>query len=180
MPGAFIYATGKVTNDFTFRQSQKDERHDFLTFQMAHNNGYYTDNGTWETTSTLWLTVKAFGALARNARGAVAKGRPVMVHGELRHESFTGVDGQRRSLLELRADAIGLNLRSCGAEYTGTGSRSRDLPQAGETPVAATGTDGALAANGGSPRLAVVGTGTSDGDGDPGAAEPPTDDEPPF
>ena len=31
---------------------------------MAANNGYPGEDGTWVQTSTLWLNVKAFGALA--------------------------------------------------------------------------------------------------------------------
>ncbi|ADG78002.1 Single-strand binding protein/Primosomal replication protein n OS=Tsukamurella paurometabola (strain ATCC 8368 / DSM / CCUG 35730 / CIP 100753 / JCM 10117/ KCTC 9821 / NBRC 16120 / NCIMB 702349 / NCTC 13040) OX=521096 GN=Tpau_1374 PE=4 SV=1 [Tsukamurella paurometabola] len=132
MPGVMIYAAGYVTNDLTYRQSARDERHDFLSFTMAHNNGYIDDNGVWQQTSTLWLNVKAFGALARNARGVIAKGRPVMVHGELKHETFDGADGHKHSSLDLKADGIGLNLRLCGAMYTGPGERTREAaPAAG-------------------------------------------------
>ncbi|CAM3826679.1 MULTISPECIES: single-stranded DNA-binding protein [Tsukamurella] len=126
MPGVMIYAAGYVTNDLTYRESARGERHDFLSFTMAHNNGFFDESGTWRQTSTLWLNVKAFGALARNARGAIAKGRPVLVHGELKHETFDGADGHKHSSLDLKADSIGLNLRLCSALYTGSGERTRE------------------------------------------------------
>ena len=128
MPGVMIYAAGKVTNDIRYRESAKDHRHDFLSFSMAQNNGYPGEDGTWVQTSTLWLNVKAFGALARNARAVIAKGRPVLVHGELRHQPYDGADGHRHNYLELKADAIGLNLRFCAAGYLGPGEKTRDIP----------------------------------------------------
>jgi single-strand DNA-binding protein len=131
MPGVLVFAAGNVTNDLTYRESARDQRHDFLSFTMAANSGYLDDNGEWKQTSTVWLNVKAFGALARNARAVIAKGRPVMVHGELKHETFDGTDGQRHSSLDLKADAIGLNLRMCASQYVGTGERYREVvPQA--------------------------------------------------
>ncbi|BDH56611.1 single-stranded DNA-binding protein [Tsukamurella sp. PLM1] len=137
MPGVFIFAAGNVTNDLTYRQSDKDPRHDFLSFTMAANNGFW-EGESWRQTSTVWLNVKAFGALARNARGVIAKGRPVMVHGELKHETFDGTDGHKHSSLDLKADAIGLNLRMCAAQYVGK-EQTRVLP-----PVP--GVDGAVGA----------------------------------
>jgi single-strand DNA-binding protein len=139
MPGVMIYAAGKVTNDLTYRESAKDHRHDFLSFTMAHNNGYPGEDGQWIQTSTLWLNVKAFGALARNARAVIAKGRPLLVHGELRHVPYDGADGHRHNYLELKADGIGLNLRFCAAGYVGLGERTREIPP--ETLAAAFGAD---------------------------------------
>ncbi|NMD55545.1 MULTISPECIES: single-stranded DNA-binding protein [Tsukamurella] len=127
MPGVLVFAAGNVTNDLTYRESTRDQRHDFLSFTMAANNGYLDENGEWKQTSTVWLNVKAFGALARNARAVIAKGRPVIVHGELKHETFDGADGQRHSSLDLKADAIGLNLRMCASQYVGTGERYREI-----------------------------------------------------
>ncbi|MBS4100228.1 single-stranded DNA-binding protein [Tsukamurella paurometabola] len=133
MPGVLVFAAGNVTNDLTYRESARDQRHDFLSFTMAANNGYLDDNGEWKQTSTVWLNVKAFGALARNARAVIAKGRPVIVHGELKHETFDGADGQRHSSLDLKADAIGLNLRMCASQYVGTGERYREITPPLET-----------------------------------------------
>lgn len=136
MPGVFIFAAGNVTNDLTYRESAKEARHDFLSFTMAANNGFW-EGEEWRQTSTVWLNVKAFGALARNARAVIAKGRPVMVHGELKHETFDGSDGHKHSSLDLKADAIGLNLRMCASQYVGRGEPYREL-----TPAASPTADG--------------------------------------
>ena len=45
----------------------------------------------------------------------------------LKHETFDGADGQRHSSLDLKADAIGLNLRMCASQYVGTGERYREV-----------------------------------------------------
>ncbi|TWS22733.1 single-stranded DNA-binding protein [Tsukamurella sputi] len=151
MPGVLVFAAGNVTNDLTYRESARDQRHDFLSFTMAANNGYLDENGEWKQTGTVWLNVKAFGALARNARAVIAKGRPVMVHGELKHETFDGADGQRHSSLDLKADAIGLNLRMCASQYVGVGERYREIsPQA--TGAGPTGTPGEDAGDGCAPQ----------------------------
>lgn len=150
MPGVMIYAAGFVTNDLTYRESARDERHDFLGFTMAHNSGFVDDNGDWRQTGTLWLNVKAFGALARNARGVIAKGRPVIVHGELKHEIYDGSDGNKHSSLDLKADGIGLNLRLCSAVYTGVGERTRQIASAtvdGAPPAPQDGPDAAPASD---------------------------------
>lgn len=157
MPGVLVFAAGNVTNDLTYRESARDQRHDFLSFTMAANNGYLDDNGEWKQTSTVWLNVKAFGALARNARAVIAKGRPVIVHGELKHETFDGADGQRHSSLDLKADAIGLNLRMCASQYVGTGERYREVAP---PPLETVGADPAAATASGAPGA----------DGDPGGA----------
>lgn len=148
MPGVLVFAAGNVTNDLTYRESARDQRHDFLSFTMAANNGYLDDNGEWKQTSTVWLNVKAFGALARNARAVIAKGRPVIVHGELKHETFDGADGQRHSSLDLKADAIGLNLRMCASQYVGTGERYREVAATPLETVAGAAAGGAEAADG--------------------------------
>lgn len=136
MPGVLVFAAGNVTNDLTYRESARDQRHDFLSFTMAANNGYLDENGEWKQTGTVWLNVKAFGALARNARAVIAKGRPVMVHGELKHETFDGADGHRHSSLDLKADAIGLNLRMCASQYVGRGEAYREMASAPMETVA--------------------------------------------
>ncbi|WP_280512888.1 hypothetical protein [Tsukamurella pseudospumae] len=41
MPGVLVFAAGNVTNDLTYRESVRDQRHDFLSFTMAANNGYW-------------------------------------------------------------------------------------------------------------------------------------------
>ena len=156
MPGVLVFAAGNVTNDLTYRESARDQRHDFLSFTMAANNGYLDENGQWKQTGTVWLNVKAFGALARNARAVIAKGRPVMVHGELKHETFDGADGQRHSSLDLKADAIGLNLRMCASQYVGKGEPYRELaPQA--SGAVAEGASAEAAGPAGREGLVVVG-----------------------
>ncbi|GAA4398480.1 single-stranded DNA-binding protein [Tsukamurella soli] len=174
MAAVRIFAAGKVTTDLRFTQSAKGPDNDFLSFAMAHNSGRYQDDGTWVQTSTLWLNVKAFGRLARNARGAVAKGRPVVVHGELRHEPYIGADGQKRNSLELHADAIGLNLRHCTAEYMGFGERTREALVAAPQVTQPDGAGDPF----GAPPDTVGDAAQPDGAGKPPAAVGA--DEPPF
>ncbi len=164
MPGVLVFAAGNVTNDLTYRESARDQRHDFLSFTMAANNGYLDDNGEWKQTSTVWLNVKAFGALARNARAVIAKGRPVIVHGELKHESFDGADGQRHSSLDLKADAIGLNLRMCASQYVGKGEPYREVIPAPLETVSEGAADGAVPGSA-SPGSAAPGSAAPGNDG---------------
>lgn len=91
-----------------------------LSFRMA-SNSRRMDRGTGEWTDgpTLYLTVSCWRRLVDGAAGAVGKGRPVIVHGQIRTNSYVTGDGERRADLEMKADTVGLDLSRCEVEYRG-------------------------------------------------------------
>ncbi|MBX9246848.1 single-stranded DNA-binding protein [Actinotalea ferrariae] len=65
--------------------------------------------GGWTDGRTEWITVKAFRDVAFNVAASVRKGDPMIVHGRLHTEEWTGENGPRTSLV-LEASALGHDL----------------------------------------------------------------------
>jgi single-strand DNA-binding protein len=53
----------------------------------------------------------AFGQLAENIAESLSKGSAVVVSGRLRSQSWSDETGQRRSEVQMLADAVGVSLR---------------------------------------------------------------------
>lgn len=94
--------------------------------------------GRWEDAGTLWVSVKAWQALATHAAASLAHGDPVVVHGRLTAESWQREDGTRATRQVVVASTVGHDLAR------GTSVFTKAAPPTGERPggtAAATGTD---------------------------------------
>lgn len=69
---------------------------------------------SWVDGESLYLSVSCWRRLAENAASLV-KGDPVIVSGKLRTREWTTEQGERRSVVELEANAIGPDLARCAA-----------------------------------------------------------------
>ncbi len=69
---------------------------------------------SWIDGDSLYLSVKCWRRLAENAASLV-KGDPVIVSGKLRTREWTTEQGERRSVVELEANAVGPDLARCTA-----------------------------------------------------------------
>ena len=134
----------------------------FTSFRLATTPRYYDQRqGGWADRSTEWLTVKAFRDVAFNVAASIRKGDPVLVHGRLSTEEWTGEKGPRTTLV-LDATALGHDLTRGTARFarrTHTGGQGH--------PVA----DGAAPHDG-------TGDAGPTSDGVPQDAEPARDQEP--
>lgn len=82
----------------------------FTSFRMASTRRYYDRvAGAWVDGRTQWFTVKAWRQQAHNVAASLRKSDPVIVHGRLVTEEWTGTEGPRTSLV-LEAIAIGPDL----------------------------------------------------------------------
>jgi single-strand DNA-binding protein len=92
----------------------------FTTFRMASTRRWFDrDKGVWADGRTEWFTVKSWRSAARNVAESLRKGDPVVVHGRLSTEEWTGPDGSRTTLV-LDAIAIGPDLAYGSARYSRT------------------------------------------------------------
>ncbi|MPZ65538.1 MAG: single-stranded DNA-binding protein [Pseudonocardiaceae bacterium] len=66
----------------------------------------------WVDGESLYLAVSCWRQLAENV-SSLAKGDPVIVSGKLRTREWTTEQGERRSVVELEASAIGPDLARC-------------------------------------------------------------------
>jgi single-strand DNA-binding protein len=83
-----------------------------------------TDSG-WEDVDTTWWTVTAWRQLAENVAESLSKGDEVIVVGKVKQREYETAEGEKRSITEVTADAIGPNLRSATAR-TNRISRSQN------------------------------------------------------
>ncbi|MEJ2865311.1 single-stranded DNA-binding protein [Actinomycetospora flava] len=68
-------------------------------------------SGEWTDGDALFLRAVAWGPLAEHAAESLSKGDRVVVTGRLRQRSFETAEGQRRQVIELEVDEVGVSLR---------------------------------------------------------------------
>ncbi|ASR03845.1 MULTISPECIES: single-stranded DNA-binding protein [Gordonia] len=125
---------GTVVSEPRRRQTTTGE--DVISFRVACTSRRIDKrSGEWVDGPTLYLTVSCWRRLLAGVGLAIAKGRPVMAHGQIKTNEYPTADGSRRSDLEMTAVAVGLDLSRCIVTYRGTPSSERDIAAA--LPVAA-------------------------------------------
>jgi single-strand DNA-binding protein len=86
-----------------------------LNFRVACNERRFDSaSESWVNGESLYLSVSCWRRLAENAASLV-KGDPVIVRGKLRTREWATEQGERRSVVELEASAIGPDLARCAA-----------------------------------------------------------------
>jgi single-strand DNA-binding protein len=86
-----------------------------LNFRVACNERRFDSaSESWVDGESLYLSASCWRRLAENAASLV-KGDPVIVRGKLRTREWTTEQGERRSVVELEATAIGPDLARCTA-----------------------------------------------------------------
>ena len=134
MNETLVTIVGNVVSDVRRHRSTTD---DHVTFRVA-NNARRFDRETegWVDGDRLYTTVSCWRRLATGVAGSLGKGDPVVVTGRLYTRNFQTDDGQRRSVTELEATAVGPDLGRCTASVH---RRRRDDEAAGgmaeATPV---------------------------------------------
>ncbi len=88
----------------------------------------------WEEEAS-FFDVVVFGKIAENSAEYLAKGRPVLVEGELTQRRWEGQDGQKRSKVEIVASTVQfLGSRPGGGKGESSGA-SGSLPDDGPPPI---------------------------------------------
>jgi single-strand DNA-binding protein len=86
------------------------------TIGLAVSKRYQKNNEWVEETS--FFNVTAWGQLGENVAASVEKGSRLIVHGELKQRSYETNEGEKRSVVEVNASAIGPDLRFAEASVT--------------------------------------------------------------
>lgn len=112
---------------------------DVAKFRMASNERRYNrETASWVNGDSLYVSVTCWRRLAFGVHACLDKGDPVVVTGRLYTREFE-VDGQRRSMTELEAVAIGPDLARCTVRL-----HRRRSGEADETSAARQGLDEGL------------------------------------
>ncbi len=74
--------------------------------------------GEWRDGDTLFLRCTAWREIAEHMMESVVKGSRVVVVGRLKQRSFELADGDKRTVIELHADEVGVSLRYATAKVT--------------------------------------------------------------
>jgi single-strand DNA-binding protein len=106
-----------------------------LNFRVACTERRFDKaSDSWMDGDSLYLSVNCWRRLAENAASLV-KGDPVIVSGKLRTREWTTDQGERRSVVELEANAVGPDLARCAA--TVRKQRREEPPRAGDDDATA-------------------------------------------
>lgn len=76
------------------------------------------DGDEWVDGDPQFYDVKCWGSLAENVAETVTQGQRVVVFGELEYRSWETDEGDKRSKVEIKAEAIGPDLRWASAHVT--------------------------------------------------------------
>lgn len=103
------------------------------SFRVGCSRRYYSvKDGTWKSTETTWINVRAFRALAENVLRSVSVGDPVIVVGNLSVESWEK-DGVQHTMPAVEAASIGHDL-TYGTDVFAKNEPDRKAEPAAENP----------------------------------------------
>lgn len=112
---------GTVVSEPRRRQTSTGE--EVISFRVACNSRRIDKRSQeWVDGPTLYLTISCWRRLLAGVSAAIDKGRPVIAHGQIKTTEYVNADGERRSDLEMSANAVGLDLSRCVVSYLGNGN----------------------------------------------------------
>jgi len=80
-------------------------------FRMAQTPRDKVAGGTeWKDGEPLWMSVTCWRTLAENVAESLTRGSRVIVHGRLKSRTYETREGEKRTVTELEADAVGPDL----------------------------------------------------------------------
>ena len=125
---AQVTLVGNCTRDPELRYTASGQA--TVSFGLAVNRRWQNrQTNEWEE-AVSYFTVGAWRALAENVAESVHKGARLIVHGRLEQRSWEGIDGQKKSTVEIVADAIGPDLSYATAAVTRNERRDAGRPAA--------------------------------------------------
>lgn len=100
---------GRVVGEAKFKHT--DNGHPMVQFRVKAADRRKGEDGKWADVEALWVTVRAFGALAENAWQSLRDGDQVVVIGKWSTAEWVDADGTQRSAPKFVASAVGAGLQ---------------------------------------------------------------------
>jgi single-strand DNA-binding protein len=111
-----VLLAGRLTRDPELRYTPNGSA--VCNFSLAVNRKHKDQSGRWQDDTT-FINVVAWQAIAENINKHLHKGSPVLVEGRLESRSWETETGQKRSVIEIRADSVRfLERNETGPEQT--------------------------------------------------------------
>ncbi len=98
-----VLLAGRLTRDPELRYTPNGSA--VCNFSLAVNRRHKDQSGRWQDDTT-FINVVAWQAIAENVNKFLHKGSPVLVEGRLESRSWETETGQKRSVIEIRADSV--------------------------------------------------------------------------
>ncbi len=137
-----ITVVGRLVSDPTRRSVGQQ---DVVKFRLASSARRRTEDGTWEPGDSLFLNVNCWGRLVTGVVASLKKGDAVIVVGNVHTSEYDDRDGNRRSSLEMRANAVGpdlsryiVNLQRVSDLRDGETEAPAETGECGDSPIADT------------------------------------------
>lgn len=105
MSNADITVTGNLTADPELKYVAAG--HARLSFSVASNKRFQV-NGEWQE-ETSFFNVVSWRGMAEQSASVLEKGMPVVIKGRLEQRSWETTEGEKRSTVEIVADAIAIS-----------------------------------------------------------------------
>jgi len=115
-----VTLVGRLTRDPELRYIPSGAA--VISFSIAVNRRYKAQDGEWKEDTT-FVNVVAWQALAERLNETLKKGSPVFVEGSLTSRTWETQDGQKRSIVEVRALRV-QSLERAGVE----GKEAEEVP----------------------------------------------------
>lgn len=98
-----VILAGNMTRDPELRYLPSNTA--VCEFGLAINRRFRDRDGN-QKDETCFVDISAFGRQAETINQYMSKGRPILIEGRLRFDSWTGQDGQKRSKLSVIAETF--------------------------------------------------------------------------
>lgn len=108
MPLPTIAIVGNLTADPELRVTNNGKQ--WATFRVACNERRKNEAGDWIDGDSLYIDVTSWRA-AEQIKQQLTKGQRVIVYGTLRSREYEAKSGEKRTAIEINAEAVALQLR---------------------------------------------------------------------
>jgi single-strand DNA-binding protein len=98
-----VFLIGNLTRDPELRYTPQGTA--VATLRMAVNNMFKGKDGQMQK-DTCFINAVVWSKMAEVCNQYLQKGKPVLVEGRLQSRSWQGNDGQKRNVIEVRADRV--------------------------------------------------------------------------
>lgn len=98
-----VLVAGNLTKDPVFRETSN--KTPVVNFSIAANRKYKDSSNQWQE-DVCYVGVVAWNKLAESCKDRLKKGSAVLIEGELQSRTWKTEDGQKRSVVEIKAKRI--------------------------------------------------------------------------